>query len=355
MNAVQMHAPAGTKILVPGNLVVTEAEPGLLEQITAVLPTVTLQELLGPLDLALVQNREQVVALAITGRSPLGAPQMDALPALKYVTTGSTSYDNIDVAEARARGILVSNVPDYGPAVAEFNILLMLALSRRLHRGYLKTLQDEFSRFGLLGSNISGKTLGLIGAGHIGRQVLEYAKPYGMRLLAHDPYPIQEEAERIGFEYVPMHELLPQADILAICCPLNEHTRHMIGREHFAMMKRGVLLVNTSRGEVLDTKALLWALKKGIVEGAALDVMESEGLMTREKLQTTLSAPTSPETSHSLAAGLTLMKHPRVIVTPHIAYFTRESLEEIARVTAANLEGFFHGRPQNLVPEMRMP
>jgi D-lactate dehydrogenase len=332
-------------------LLLTEADLQLVNKIREALPVIEVQALFGTLDRELISDPYAVTVLWVTVRSTVGVDEMDALPNLGLILTASAGYDHIDLKAAAARGIAVCNVPEYGPAVAEFNIASMLALSRKLHRGYLQTLQNEFSLTGLLGQNLYGKTLGVVGAGNIGLKVLELAKPFGMKLLACDPNPRGNEANRIGFEYVDLDRLLVASDVIALCCPLVEATHHMIGKAQFRRMKRGVLIVNTSRGAVIDTQALLWALNQGIVEGAALDVLEAETLLTHDGLLETLQAHASEETTSSIAEDLTLMRHPKVIVTPHMAFYTRDSLAAIQDASIGNLASWMAGAPHNVVTQ----
>lgn len=287
---------------------------------------------------------EEVVALCVTVRSPIGKAQLDALPNLRFIATGSAGFDHIDRGEARKRGIKVSNVPEYGPAVAEFNIALMIALSRKVHLAYLHTLQRDFTLEGLLGINLFGRTLGIVGTGIIGARVAKIAKAFSMRVLAVDPAP----SPNCDAQYVNLPHLLAQADVIALCCPLTSETHHLIGRAEFEQMKRGVLIVNTSRGAVIDTQALVWALDVGIVQGAALDVLEGETFLNKDSLLSTLSVNPTPEQTQTIAEDLTLIRHPKVMVTPHMAFYTEDSLNQIRRTTVANVLDFLDGHPKNL-------
>lgn len=261
------------------------------------------------------------------------------------IATGSAGFDHIDVGYCNEKGIVVSNVPEYGPAVAEYNIALMIALSRKVHLAYMQTLQRDFSPQGLLGRNLQGRTLGIIGTGIIGSRVARMAEAFEMKVLAVDPSP----NPLIPVTYVPLPELLAECDILALCCPLTHATKHLIGKSEFEQMKRGVLIVNTSRGAVIDTQALVWALDVGIVDGAALDVLEGETMLPSHTLNSTLAGHPTAEQTQTIAEDLTLMRHPKVIITPHIAYYTTDSLEQIRVRTLDNVQAFYAGRPQNVV------
>jgi D-lactate dehydrogenase len=332
-----------------GCLVLTESEPRLLDQVEAGLFGWRVQPMTGTFDAGKLGQDTDALALWITVRSPIGAAEMDLFPNLGIIVTASTGYDHVDLSAAKQRGITVCNVPRYGPAVAEFNMALIFALTRKVHLAYMRTLQDEFALSGLIGRNLGGKTLGVIGAGNIGQTLLRLAKGFEMRLLAYDPMPNIDVAGAVGFTYESLDALLSQSDIIAICCPLTKETEHLIGKSQFEKMKRGVLIVNTSRGAVIDTQALVWALDEGIVEGAALDVLEAETRLSRKGLMNTLKAEAPAEIVESLAEDLTLMRHPRVIVTPHMAYYTVDSLETMNVVTIENIQAWAMGEPINVV------
>jgi D-lactate dehydrogenase len=326
-------------------VLVTEADDTLETLISRALPNATITQQIGLLDVESLQNANEIEAICVTVRSPVGQREMDALPNLCIIATGSAGFDHIDTKCADEKGITVCNVPRYGPAVAEFNIALMLALTRKVHIAYLNTLQRDFALEGLKGRNLFGKTLGVVGAGNIGASVARMAAAFGMKVIACDPFPNRD----LGIPFVTLYDLLSNSEIIAICCPLTEDTRHLIGKDEFRKMRPGVLIVNTSRGAVMDTHALMWALDQGIVAGAALDVLEGEALLSIDSLQKTLSGNASHEDTKSIAEDLTLMRHPRVLVTPHLAYFTEDSLMAIMEQTAANLLLFVSGEPQNVV------
>lgn len=297
------------------------------------------------LDCETVPNREKIHTIVITVRSPIDAQCIAMFPGLRLISTMSTGTDHIDVKEARRRGISVCNVPEYGAAVAEFNIALLLLLSRKIVPAIAQTTQKDFSLHGLLGSNLFGKTLGIIGTGNIGLRVARLARSFGMQVLATDPVPSQEP----GLSYVDLTTLLSNSQFIAVCCPLNESTHNLIGREQFAKMQKGVFLVNTSRGAVVDAQALLWALNEEIVAGAALDVLEGEILLPVDQLTAKLAGSPTFEETQTIAEDLTLMRHPKVIVTPHMAFYTEDSLSRIREVTVSNIENYWSGNPQNCV------
>jgi D-lactate dehydrogenase len=277
--------------------------------------------------------------------SKVGADELAAMPALRLIATRSTGFDHVDLAAASRRGVTVCNVPAYGSAtVAEYTFALLLSVSRRVHKSYLRTLGGEFGLHGMLGFDLCDKTLGVVGAGKIGRHVIQIASGFGMRVIAHDPQAGGDEP----FEVVTFDELLSRADVIALCCPLNAHTRHLMNADAFAKVKPGVVLINTARGGVVDTAALLRALYDGTVAAAGLDVLEGEELMPDTTLMSIL-ANERDERRYTIAENLALMRHPNVIVTPHMAYFTAEALHRILVTTADNIRAFDDGHPQHVV------
>ena len=328
-----------------GTILVTESDTTLEDLIGMAVPQFSVVMQPGLLNVSAVKNPETIEGLYVTARSPVTKADMDTLPNLRIITTGSAGYDHIDTKEAVSRGITVCNVARYGPAVAEFNIALMLALTRKIHFAHLQTLQRDFTIDGLRGRNLAGKTLGIVGTGNIGQYVAKLAKAFNMSVIGMDPVPSPDA----DIEYVELDAILTRSDIIAICCPLLESTRHLFARAEFEKMKRGVLIVNTSRGAVIDTQSLVWALDQGIVAGAALDVLEGEVLLPIATLTEVLGENPTSEQTQTVAEDLTLIRHPKVIVTPHIAYYTEDSLRSIQEQTAENFRSYFAGTPTNTV------
>jgi D-lactate dehydrogenase len=283
--------------------------------------------------------------------SQIDASALAAMPGLKLVVTRSTGYDHIDLEACRARGITVANVPEYGSqTVAEHSFALILALSRKLIKAY-RAMRDAESRPDaareLRGFDLRGKTLGVVGAGNIGLHVIRMAKSFGMRVLVFDMQRRQTLADLLEFEYTDLEALLRDSDIVSLHCPANAATRHMINRDTLAKMKRGAILVNTARGELVDTAALLEALQSGQLGGAGLDVFEGEALV-REEAQI-LSRSYDREQLESAIHAHQLLKRDDVIVTPHNAFNSREAVERILCTTLENIEAFLMGKPQNVL------
>lgn len=285
-------------------------------------------------------------------RSSLDRRVLDMLPQLRLVATRSTGYDHIDLRVCDERGITVCNVPYYGEnTVAEHTFALILALSREVHKAYQRTIQGDFSLAGLEGFDLKGKTLGVIGAGSIGLHVIRIGKGFGMRVLANDTREDHLIAEVLGFEYVPLDDLLAQSDIVTLHAPLNAETYHMMNIERMSRMKRGALLINTARGNLVDTNALIQALDRGIISGAGLDVVEGEELIQEESQLLTDGA--AEDKLRMLLRSHILTRRPNVIITPHIGFFSREALGRIIDTTFGNIEAWLRGSPENVVNSPR--
>lgn len=272
---------------------------------------------------------------------------------LKFVTTRSTGFDHIDIEECKKRNILVSNVPSYGiQTVAEHTFALILSLSRKIIQSVEKTKKGDFTLDGLRGFELSGKTLGIIGAGKIGRRVAEIAKSFGMKVIAYDIFPNQEEAKRIGYEYVDLDTLLKNSDIISLHANLTKENYHMIGEKEFEKMKEGVVIINTARGALIDTAALIKFIKNGKVKGCGLDVLEEEGTI-KEEIELLVKNKLDKDRLYNLVVNHALIElenqQGNVIITPHNAFNSEEALEEIRKTTLQNIVSFFEGKPVNLV------
>ena len=212
------------------------------------------------------------------------AAVIGGLPNLKHIATLSTGYDHIDLSACAVRGISVSYVPTYGEnTVAEYAFGLILALSRKICEATNRVkMEGSFRLDGLRGFDLMGKTLGVLGTGHIGQHVVQMGKGFGMNVIAFDAFPNPALATQFGFEYKPLPEILAQSDIVTIHVPYLPSTHHLINAENIGLMKPGAYLVNTARGAVVDTSALVMALKNGKLGGAGLDVLEEEGVIKDE-------------------------------------------------------------------------
>ena len=295
---------------------------------------------------AAVLKRVEIASVFIY--STLRAETLRRMPRLKMIATRSTGFDHIDLAVCRKRGITVSTVPFYGEnSVAEHTFALILALSRKVHQAYFRTIRGDFSFEGLEGFDLNGKTIGIIGTGHIGLHAARIARGFGMRVIAYDVHPNPFMAETLGFEYVPFDQLLKISDILSLHAPDNPKTHHMINKGNIRQIKRGALLINTARGGLVETEALTLALDQGILSGAGLDVLEGEELIKEERQ--ILSKDFSMERLKTLLQNHILLNRENVVITPHIAFNSREAFQRIVGTTVSNIESFLAGRPENIV------
>ena len=292
-------------------------------------------------------------AISVFVGSTVSKEIIDAMPNLKLIATRSVGFDHIDVAYAKEKGIAVCTVPAYGThTVAEFTFALILALSRNVIPAYEQLrLDNNFSSVGLTGFDLFGKTLGVVGTGKIGKNVVRIGRGFGMQVVCTDLYPDTTFAAEVGATYVDLSTLLASSDVVSLNAPYTKETHHLINRSNISSMKKDAILVNTARGELIETKALVAALKEGTIAGAGLDVFENERQLTVAEALVTGDAATPP-TEDGLAlllADETLIHSGRVVATPHIAYCTKEAKAEILRVTAENVMKFSTGEPQNLV------
>jgi len=266
---------------------------------------------------------------------------------LKLIVTRSTGYDHIDVGYANKRGITVSNIPYYGEnTVAEHTFSLILSLTRNVHRAYVRTQRKDFSLEGLVGFDLKGKTIGVVGAGHIGLYVIKMAKGFGMNVLAFDINQDDFIAEVLGFTYSELDELMKNSDIISLHAPYNQKTHHMINKENISKIKPGALLINTARGALVDTEAMIWALENGILNGVGLDVLEGETLI-EEELEALSSA--SKDTLTTLIRDHALLNREDVVITPHIAFYSQEAVMRIWETTFGDILAFLGGDAVNTV------
>lgn len=250
---------------------------------------------------------------------------------VKVVAMRCAGYNNVDLQTAYGK-IHILRVPAYSPyAVAEHALALILSLNRKTHKAYYRTRDMNFNINGLLGFDLHGRVAGVIGTGKIGRILIHILKGIGMEVLAYDPFPNEDFARKEGLRYVELPELYAQADVISLHCPLTQDTFHLINKESIEMMKPGVMIVNTGRGQLIDTKALILGLKKHIIGCAGLDVYEEEGDYFFEDLSNEVIE------DDVLAR---LMTFPNVLVTSHQAFFTKDALRNIAETTLNNMKTF---------------
>lgn len=262
----------------------------------------------------------------------------------RLVALRSAGFNNVDVAAADELGMTVLRVPAYSPhAVAEHTVGLMLTLNRKLHRAIPRVRDHNFALDGLLGFDFYRRTVGVIGTGKIGAAVVNIMAGFGCRILAYDLHR-NPQCEAAGVEYVSLDDLLKDADIITLHCPLTPETHHLIHAQNISKMKHGVMLINTSRGAVIDTRAVLEALKSGQIGYLGLDVYEEEGdLFFRDLSDTVMQDDVFAR----------LLTFPNVVITAHQAFFTREALTSIAQTTLQNVTDFEQGsiNPANRVTQ----
>ena len=263
---------------------------------------------------------------------------LDKLPKLKFIATMSTGYNHIDVKECKARKIKVSNVPRYGMnTVAEHTFGLILSLSKRIPQGVMNTKKGDFSLKGLEGFDLKGKTLGVIGAGNIGQHVIKMAKAFDMKVIAFNRSKDKKLSKKLGFSYTSLANLLKKSDIITLHLPLLVSTKHIINLHNIKTIKKGAYLINTARGGLIDTRALIYGLDKGIIAGAGLDVLENEDDMLEEK-QMLRERSLSTREMKTFIRNHELLKDKDVIITPHSAFYTKEAETRILDRTIENVK-----------------
>lgn len=271
----------------------------------------------------------QAVCLFVNDQADRACLELLAALGVKLVALRCAGYNNVDLAAARALGLNVVRVPAYSPhAVAEHALGLLLTLNRKIHRAYNRVRELNFSLSGLVGFDIRGKTVGIVGTGKIGRIAAQIFRGFEAEVLAHDSYPAPDWAATHGVRYTDLDGLLAASDIVSLHVPLLPETRHLLNAQTLSRTKPGVFIINTSRGKLIDTTALIAALKTGQVGGVALDVYEEEEGVFFEDLSGQVLL--DDELSH-------LLIFPNVLITSHQAFLTHEALSEIARVTTENI------------------
>lgn len=281
--------------------------------------------------------------------SRLDRTVLERMPRLRLIATRSTGFDHIDIDYCASHGIAVANVPSYGEnPVAEHVFALLLAISHRMPEAMDRAQRGHFSPEGLQGFDLAGKTLGVIGTGRIGQHVIRIARGFQMRVLAHDVRAEPRLAAELGFHYTDLPTLYAEADVISLNVPSLPETRHMLSARTFTKMKDGVVVINTARGDLIDTRALIQALNSGKVAAAGLDVLPDEPLI-REEAELICSIYCEQHDLRDLVANHVLLRMRNVVITPHSAFNTREAVQRIAETTVENIRAFAEGRPQNLV------
>lgn len=294
-----------------------------------------------------VHPNTEVISVFVS--STVTAEIIEKLPKLRLIACRSTGYNNVDIQTAASKDITVVNVPSYGEkTVAEYTFTLLLALTRKL-RAAIGSL-DTADQPHMMGTDLAGKTIGVIGTGRIGSNVIRIAKGFSMQVVAYDPFPKEELATELGFAYKDLFEVLEQSDIVTLHVPYMDTNKHLLNKQAFEHMKNASVLINTSRGELVDTEALIEALQSGKVAFAGLDVIEDEHLLSLHgELELLQNKKSDPEGYlHSLEL-LALQKMPQVLLTPHNAFNTVEALGRINQTTVDNIVKFWFGNVPNKI------
>ena len=303
----------------------------------------------GKLDDKTVSKAKNADIIGIFVFSRLSRDIINRLEKVKLITTLSTGFDHIDLQACQDRNIKVANVPTYGEnTVAEHTLALILNLTRKIHIAWDRTRHLNFSTEGLRGTDLRGKTIGVIGTGNIGQHVIRMAKGFEMNIIAFDIFKNNKIAKKLGFKYVSFDNLLKNSDIITLHVPYNKHTHHLINMQNIKKIKKGALLINTSRGANIETDAICKALDKKILGGAGLDVLEEECFVKEDKEVMSKHYPKKCNMK-TIIENHTLAQKNNVIITPHNAFNSIEALERILETTIENINSFKKGKVKNSV------
>jgi len=302
-----------------------------------------------PLNNSILEKIKNTNIVAIFIYSQIDKKTLNKLPNLKFITTMSTGFDHIDLGECKRKNIKVSNVPYYGEnTVAEHTFALILALSRKISESIERVKKYDFILTDLRGFDLKDKILGLIGMGHIGQHVARMARGFEMRVMAFDPKKDMKLSRRFEVKYTSLKNLLATADIISLHAPYNKKTHHLINKENIKLIKKGAYLINTARGGLVETQALIMALDKKILAGAGLDVLEEECFIKEEK--ELLAKPFQKKCDlKTILQDHLLIQHPQVLVTPHNAFKSEEALKRILDTTVENIKAYLQGKSINLI------
>jgi D-lactate dehydrogenase len=303
-----------------------------------------------------VEKAKDADVVSVFINSSINQKVIDAIPNLKFIATRSTGFDHIDCEYAKSKGIKVSNVAGYGShTVAEFAFGLMLSFARNIKfnaDNYMKESSSFDYSKAMAGFDLFGKTLGVIGTGKIGKNLAKIGSALGMKVVAYDLFPdlafAKENNLENNFEYKSLEEVVSVSDFVSLHTPYSKENHHLINAAVIAKMKKGAYLINTARGELVDTSALISGLKDGTIAGFGADVIEGEKQFKDEKVLTELGKLTEEEKG-LLGLNHEMMKMPNVIITPHIAFYTSEAVTSILQTTVENIKAFLAGAPSNLV------
>lgn len=301
------------------------------------------QEFNDPKTITLEQYKNADVISVFPHSDSLKNDYLDYFPNLKLIATRSTGFNHIDLDYAKKRGIAVVNVPNYGEVtVAEFTMGTMLGLSRKIYKAKSQMKANNVHMDDYIGIDLAGRTLGVIGTGAIGRHVIKLATAFGMKILANDPFP-NKAVQEMGIAYVDLPTVYKESDIITLHCPATPENLHLLDETAFRQMKKGVLIVNTARGSLIETESLYNALKSGQVGGAALDVLENEDVITHREIATDIDARSHDFLIDSVI-NFKMMQLDTTIITPHIAFNSIDAVNRILQTTVDNIQSFENGQ-----------
>jgi D-lactate dehydrogenase len=328
-------------------IVFFEVEDWEREKIQAAFPQAQLVS--SPLTEENLSQYQDVEILSCFIYSQLKKNILEKLPNLKLIATRSTGFDHIDIDYVKEKNILVANVPEYGSrTVAEYTFAIILTLMKKIYQSINQAKVFDFDRSHIRGFDLAGKTLGIIGMGKIGLEVLKIAKGFAMNVLVYTRSQNTQLANQYQFNYVDLNTLLSSSDIITLHIPLTKETYHLINQNNIALIKKGAYIINTARGGLVETQALVKALEDEILAGVALDVLEEEKALGEETEILTTSYRQEVDFK-TLALNHILVNHPKVIITPHNAFNTYEALERILETTINNINQYLKNTPMNLV------
>ncbi len=303
--------------------------------------TVLFQESINSISLKKIESYKDAEIISLFVHSEkIDTKRLDLFPNLKTIATRSTGFNHIDLEYCKKRDIVVCNVPRYGETtVAEFAFGLLLALCRKIIQGRNAMAHNHVEIEKYIGIDLFGKTIGIIGTGSIGRHMIKIAQGFGMNIIAYDPYP---NPELYNYYVSDITEIYKKSDIISLHVPSTPENYHLIDKTAFDMMKCGVIIINTARGDLIDTQALYWALRQGIVGGAGLDVLENEDFLLHDEVVTSNRAHDNDFLLDS-AMNLKLLQFRNVIATPHIAFNSIDAINRINQTTYDNIKSYLDG------------
>lgn len=289
----------------------------------------------------------EIVSIFINSR--IDENVLSQLPKLKYIATLSTGFDHIDLQAIKKYKVSASNVPHYGEnTVAEHTFALLLAISRKILEANKRVKEGHFNPKGLTGFDLKGKTIGIVGCGSIGRHVIKMATGFEMNILGFDVYKNEQLENDFKFKYVALEYLLANSDIISLHAPYNKHTHHMINKDNIRQTKKGVVIINTSRGGLIETDALYDALIDGHVKAVGLDVLEEEKFLS-EEAELLYHDQNMVKDLKTVVTNHVLINHPSVLITPHSAFNSKEAIKRILDSTIENIESFYSTSLKNVV------